>query len=95
MSFATILAVAKILAGLLPLISGLVQQAESDLVGVAGATKLQAVLSQVNGFLSKITDDTAVISAVQSSLTPLINELVATYKAVGIFKSAPAASAVA
>ena len=88
MNFSTILAVAKILAGLLPLISGLVQQVETDLAGVAGTAKLQAVLSQVNGFLTKVTNDANVIAAVQDSLTPLINSLVATYKATGIFKSA-------
>lgn len=87
MNFSTILAVAKILAGLLPLISGLVQQVETDLAGVAGTAKLQAVLSQVNGFLAKVTTDVNVIAAVQDQLTPLINGLVATYKTVGIFKS--------
>jgi phage-related minor tail protein len=92
MSFATILAAAKLLASLLPLISGLVQQAEADLAGVAGSSKLASVLSQVNAFLSKVTDDVNVISAVQSALTPVINELVATYKAVGIFKSSTAAT---
>lgn len=95
MSFATILAAAKAIAALLPLISGLVQQAEADLAGVAGSAKLQAVLSQVEAFLSKVVSDVNVVSLVQASLTPLINTLVATYKATGVFSSSTSSAAAA
>ena len=63
----------------------------ADLLSTKHAPNI-AVLVQVEAFLAKISSDVNVVSLVTASLTPLINGLVATYKAAGIFSSSTAAS---
>lgn len=96
-NFSLILKAASLVANVLPLLSSLIQQVQQDLAGVAGTSKLQAVLASVGTVMSKIESDVEVVATAKSLIEPLINELVAAFKlnSVGAFAagSAPAASA--
>ena len=83
----------SLIASLLPLISGFVQQIEAALPGVPGATKLQAVTTAVLTYLNKIEADIDVIAAAKTELAPIISGLVAAFNLSGLFKKAAPAPA--
>lgn len=85
----TIATALALLPNLFTVVDQAVQSVESSLAnvpGISGSAKLQAAEQKVNALLTSAGADVAAVSGLGAIVTPLINEAVAIFNAVGLFK---------
>jgi len=92
----TIATALSLLPNLFTVVDQAVQSVEASLSGVpgiSGSAKLQAAEQKVNSLLASAGADVAAITGVSSIVTPLINEAVSIFNAVGLFKKSTVVAA--
>lgn len=91
----TIATALSLLPNLFTVVDQAVLSVESSLAsvpGINGSVKLQAAEQKVNALLTSAGADIAAVTSVGSIITPLINEAVSIFNAVGLFKKSTVAA---
>lgn len=91
MNLAAIATILTIVPNLFSVVDQAVQSVEASLAnvpGISGSAKLQAAEQKVNTLLTSAGADIAAVTNLSAIITPLINEAVSIFNAVGLFKKA-------